>query len=168
MLFKTKNFGFEIMGNKQIIFKETQNAYWVFILGIISIVPIVIVSKMQLEKIEILSNILIIVSIIIISITLLFYKLTIIICNEKFTISFGIGLIKKSIALINIDYQSIEEIKIPWYYGIGLRITPYGILFNTKFGKALKLKSKDQKKSILVGTDNFEEIKKVLLENGIK
>ena len=78
------------MGNKQIIFKETQNAYWVFILGIISIVPIVIVSKMQLEKIEILSNILIIVSIIIISITLLFYKLTIIICNEKFTISFGI------------------------------------------------------------------------------
>ncbi|PIQ10085.1 MAG: hypothetical protein COW71_03835 [Ignavibacteriales bacterium CG18_big_fil_WC_8_21_14_2_50_31_20] len=153
------------MENKQIKYEETQKAYWVFIVGIVSIATVIIVYKLQLEKIEILLNIVIIVSVIVISVALLFYKLKIFIDANIMTISFGVGLIKRSIELKDIDFNSIEEIKIPWYYGIGLRITPHGILFNTKFGKALKLKSKNNTKTILVGTDNFETIKKVLMKS---
>ncbi len=95
-------------------------------------------------------------------IILLFYKLTITIDDEKFTAIFGIGLIKKSILLKDIDLNSIEKLKMPWYVGIGIRMTKKGWLWNVKVGDSLYLKTKDSKKVFLVGTDDFEEIKKIL------
>lgn len=94
---------------------------------------------------------------------LLFYKLTITIDEKSINASFGFGLIQKSLLLEEINTASIEEIDVPWYYGIGLRITPKGVLYSTRFGKAIYFKSLDNKKTFFVGTENFSEIKAVLI-----
>lgn len=103
-------------------------------------------------------------SLIFVAIILLFFKLTITIDETSIAASFGIGLIKKSIELNDLAIKSTEEIKTPWYFGIGMRVTRYGILYNTKPGVAIKLNYKNSEKAFLIGTDNFEEIKRVLLE----
>ncbi len=95
---------------------------------------------------------------------LLFYKLTITIDDKSITASFGIGVIKKALQIENINISSIEKIKTPWYYGIGLRITPHGILYNTKTGFAIKLTSSKNAKSVLIGTSEYEKIKTILTE----
>ena len=68
-----------------------------------------------------------------------FYKLTVTITDKKIEAKFGIGLIKRSLLLSEIDYSTIEEIKIPAVYGIGIRITPHGTLYNVKIGNAIKI-----------------------------
>jgi hypothetical protein len=94
---------------------------------------------------------------------LLFYKLTITINENFITATFGIGWIKKSLKIDSIKINSLEETVTPWYYGIGIRFTPKGILYNTKAGKAIILKTKDGAKTILFGTNNFDKIRNVLL-----
>jgi hypothetical protein len=94
-------------------------------------------------------------------IILSFYKLTITITDEKIEAKFGVGFIKRSLLLSEIDYSTIEKIKTPALYGIGIRITPNGTLYNVKIGSAIKIKS--QNKTFFVGTDEFHIIKDTLL-----
>ena len=93
---------------------------------------------------------------------LCFYKLTITITDTKIEAKFGIGLIKRSLAINDIKFETITKINIPALYGIGIRFTPYGILYNVKLGEAIKIESAD--KTFFVGTDEAEEIHKTLLK----
>ena len=92
----------------------------------------------------------------------MFYKLTITIDDEKFTATFGIGWIKKTILLKNIDTKTIEKVIFPWYIGIGIRLTNKGWLWNTKVGESIYFKSKNKFHHYLFGTADYEKIKKVL------
>ncbi len=87
---------------------------------------------------------------------LFFYKLTIIIDNEKIEAIFGIGLLKKSIK-IN-DIKSIENYKIPWYAGIGIRLTPKGWLWNVSLGNAVLINNKTTSKTFLVGSNEVDKV----------
>ena len=137
------------MNNDKYLYKKSQYSFFVIFI-ILTIVLIVIISK----KTElILLNI----------ILLLFYKLTIIIDREKITAKFAFGIIKKSIKFDDINFDSIEKIKINWLTGIGLRITTDGILYNVKPGFAIKINYINKTSSFLIGTDDFESIKKVLI-----
>jgi hypothetical protein len=89
-----------------------------------------------------------------------FYKLTIVIDSEKITAAFGIGFLKKTMKLNEI--KSIENYKIPWYTGIGIRLTPKGWLWNVKTGNAILLKSKT--KTFLVGSNEVEKLIKIVNE----
>ncbi len=93
---------------------------------------------------------------------LLFYKLTITIDKDKIEAKLGIGLLKRSMKIKEIDYNTIEKIKVPAYYGIGIRLTPFGWLYNVKTGNAIKLKSKS--KTFFVGTEDFETINTILID----
>ena len=93
---------------------------------------------------------------------LCFYKLTLKIDKEKVTAIFGVGFIKKSISLKEIDSNSIEEVSIPWYYGIGIRLTSKGWLYNVKIGNAIFIKNKTGTKTFLVGTDDFEKFLSII------
>jgi hypothetical protein len=152
------------MLNENIKYKNSQLAKWILALGIISF-PLLLLSYFyKWGNHPLALSTLGLTFLVLLIILLLFYKLTIIIDDEKILAVFGIGLIKKSISLNKIDLSSIEEIKIPWYYGIGIRVTPYGVLYNVKPGKAIRLKSKIENKIFLVGTNDFEEIQKILLQ----
>lgn len=78
--------------------------------------------------------------------------------------SFGIGFLSRRMNFQEMDVFTIQLVDIPWYYGIGIRYTSAGILYNTKHNKAIRILSKDRKKVFLVGTDHYEEIKSILLQ----
>jgi hypothetical protein len=59
---------------------------------------------------------------------LLFWKLTVKIDNETLRASFGIGLIHKTVPVANI--VACEPIRIRWWWGWGIHLTPYGWLYN--------------------------------------
>jgi hypothetical protein len=58
----------------------------------------------------------------------LFYKLTIKINHQTLRASFGIGLIHRTIPLEQI--LDCKPIRIRWWYGWGIHLTPYGWLYN--------------------------------------
>lgn len=95
---------------------------------------------------------------------LLFYKLTITIEKGKLTFIYGIGLIKitKKIDTIN----SIEELKTPWYWGLGIRMTPKGWLYNIQSRETLEINyTKDGKKAnLLIGSNQRGELKASILD----
>jgi len=95
-------------------------------------------------------------------IVVLMYKLTIRIDDKKIVVRLGIGYINKSMLLVDIDATKIKKISIPWYYGVGIRITPHGMLFNVKMGDALYIQSKNGSRTILVGTDEAELLIKIM------
>lgn len=89
---------------------------------------------------------------------LLFYKLTIIIDDNKISAILGIGILKKSFAFKEIE--RIEKYTISWYTGIGIRLTTEGWLWNVKVGNAILLKNKNT--TFLVGSDDVETIIKTI------
>lgn len=95
-------------------------------------------------------------------ITLLFYKLTIEIVGTTIQIIYGIGLIR--IKLILDVLHKVEVITTPWYYGLGIRITPKGMLYNIQGFKAVKLEYQHKGKniSVMIGTPEPERLKESL------
>jgi len=106
----------------------------------------------------------IIIEVFFIGIILLMYQLKITIDDSKISILLGIGLIKKSILLKNVDVNSMKKVSIPWYYGIGIRLTQYGMLYNVQPGPALLIHSKNNRRSILVGTKDANKLMNIILQ----
>ena len=152
------------MKSKNLKYQETQNALWITIPMLVIIIFLILSYLFQWGDSPIPLSATITTSLIIVGIILLFFKLTLTIDDVNIKVSFGIGLIKKSIALKDINLQTTEELKTPWNFGIGMRVTKYGLLYNTKPGVAIRLNYKNSEKAFLVGTDNFDKIKKILLE----
>lgn len=93
---------------------------------------------------------------------LLFYKLTIRIEARTISILYGMGLVRKRLKperLIN-----VESLKIPWYSGMGIRITAHGWLYSIQGFRVVKInyQEKGKNKTILIGTPDPEELKKAL------
>jgi hypothetical protein len=93
---------------------------------------------------------------------LLFYKLNVSIEKDGVRLKYGIGLISLKFKMDEVE--SLESIKTPWYYGLGIRITPKGILYNIQGLKAVRIHYlKDGKsKKVMIGTDEPEELMKAL------
>jgi hypothetical protein len=92
----------------------------------------------------------------------LFSALTISINNDILKISFGIGLIRKEFLLK--DIESCRIVKNPWYYGWGIRLTPYGWLYNVSGFYAVEIKLKTGER-YRIGTDAPYELEKVIQES---
>ena len=153
------------MQNLNIKYQETQNSIIINISMFIIIVFLILAYIYQWGDNPIPLSATIPTTLVFVVIIFLFFKLTVTIDDTHITASFGFGIIKKSIKLSDLALKSTNEIKTPWYYGIGIRVTRFGILYNTKPGVAIKLNYKNSEKAFLIGTDNFEEIKKVLVGN---
>jgi len=91
-------------------------------------------------------------------ILILFYKLDIIITSQYAIASFGIGLLYKKIAINDLDITTARGVKIPWYWGIGIRFTPQGTLFNTHTAGNLHIKTKNKMNEFFVSTSNAPSI----------
>ncbi|WP_034061975.1 hypothetical protein [Lacinutrix jangbogonensis] len=143
------------------LYKHTQ--YGKLITVIISIVAITTLTIFILQTGNNPMPWIMLVSILLLFLLILlsFYKLTITIDKEKIEAKFGIGLIKRSLKIKDIHYDSIEKIKVPALYGIGIRLTPQGWLYNVNTGNAIKVKSNT--KTFFVGTEDFEKINTVLM-----
>jgi hypothetical protein len=81
----------------------------------------------------------------------LFYKLKITIQNETLCASFGPGIIRKRVRLAEI--VGCEPIRIRWWYGWGIHLTPRGWLYNVSGFDAVAITLRDGGKFAL-GTDD--------------
>lgn len=82
-----------------------------------------------------------------------FIELKIVVTDEF--IQFGFGLFRKKIPLNKIVSCKPYEVKFGQYFGIGIR---FGfnktILFNMRFGKAVRIKVRGSRRDYVVTTDN--------------
>jgi hypothetical protein len=93
---------------------------------------------------------------VVIAITLvLFSSLTVIIREDELEVRFGPGLVHKRFKLNEIE--SCQVVKIPWYYGWGIRLTPHGMLFRVSGFHAVEIKLRTGKR-FSIGTDVPQEL----------
>ena len=93
----------------------------------------------------------VIVSTILLVCLVLFYRLKISIEDDTLSASFGLGVIRKTIRLAEI--ASCEPIRIRWWYGWGIHLTPRGWLYNVSGFDAVAITLRDGKK-LALGTDD--------------
>jgi len=109
---------------KQILmtkYNKTQYGIFMNVLFIILIPFLIYSSYYQTGSKPIPMLVTIIISLLFLAIILMFYKLNITIKYETIEVKFGIGVISKSVKLQDIDLSTIKNIKMPWYYGIGIQ-----------------------------------------------
>ena len=92
-----------------------------------------------------------VVSIILLVCLVLFYKLRITIEDETLCASFGPGIIRKRVRLAEI--VGCEPVRIRWWYGWGIHLTPFGWLYNVSGLDAVAITLRTGRKFAL-GTDD--------------
>jgi hypothetical protein len=91
---------------------------------------------------------------------LIFCRLTIIIDDTHLTFIMGIGLIRKSFLLS--DIESCKPVRNSLLWGVGIHMTHSGWLFNVSGLRAIELSFKNSKSKIRIGTDKPDEIAEVV------
>lgn len=90
-------------------------------------------------------------SLLFILLLLVFYRLKIRVDSSGIHVIYGIGLIH-----ININPQEIYQVsavKTPWFYGLGIRFTGKGMLYNIQGFHAVEIYYLDgKKKTVLIGS----------------
>jgi hypothetical protein len=81
---------------------------------------------------------------------LLFHSLTVEIRHGYLRIRFGIGVIRKTIPMK--DIESAETVRNRWWYGWGIKLTPHGWLFSVSGFDAVQIKLKSGRQ-YRIGTD---------------
>jgi hypothetical protein len=127
---------------------------WVIIVAMIPVPLIMVIVALATGQTHLLWFILLFVIL-----TMLFYKLTVTVSRQALTISFGIGLIRKSFELSEIE--AISKIKYPVIYGYGIRRTPKGWLYNVSGKKAIELIMKNGK-IFWIGTDDPDNLERAI------
>jgi len=94
---------------------------------------------------------LLVVSVVLLITLALFYKLTITTNEETLCASFGIGMIRKRVSVAEI--AACGPIRIRWWYGWGIHLTPYGWPYNVSGLDAVAITLRNGRKFAL-GTDD--------------
>lgn len=93
---------------------------------------------------------------------LLFGRLETTVNNDSITVKFGLGLIKKTIALS--DIKTIKQVRNTFWYGWGIRLTPHGWLWNIAGYEAVEIEFKAERKNFRIGCKSSEELEKAIKE----
>ena len=102
------------------------------------------------------------ISIALIILLLLFYKLTITVNEKNLSFKMGIGLIHKSFPIS--DIESCKPVTNYFLTGFGIRLIRNGWLYNVSGFKVIELKFHSKKSVIRIGTDCPDEICTVIQE----
>ncbi|MBY6186556.1 hypothetical protein KUV89_08000 [Marinobacter hydrocarbonoclasticus] len=94
----------------------------------------------------------------------LFSSLTVQVDRGSLRWFFGPGFWRKSVALSEI--AGVSAVRTKWYWGLGVRLTPQGWLYNVSGLSAVALQLKDGG-AVLIGTDDAEGLKRAI-QHGIQ
>ncbi len=146
-------------------YKETQYGWFVIILFLMTIVSMIFLYLEQWGTHPLPKTPFLVMEGIFIVILALFYKMTTSIEEGVVRIIYGIGLIRIKISPESIS--SVEAFKVPWYWGVGIRITPKGWLYSLSRFKAviIKYRTKGKEKTTLIGTSEPEELMSAIKQN---
>jgi len=92
-------------------------------------------------------------------VVVLFHSLTVVISGEELMVQFGRGVIRKRFKLNEIG--SCQAVRIPWYYGWGIRLTPQGMVFRVSGFHAVQIRLITGKQ-YLIGTDVPQELEEAI------
>ena len=90
------------------------------------------------------------IQLILILVPLMFYGLRTIINDDEIKLRYGIGIIQIRIPIAEI--RSVEVVRNPWYYGIGIRVIPGGMLYNAHGFDAIELHFRNKRRIVRIGT----------------
>lgn len=82
-------------------------------------------------------------------------SLTVVLTASSLVLWFGPGVLRKIVPLAEI--ANVEAVRNPWYYGIGLRATPRGMLYNVSGLSAVEITRRDGER-FRIGTDEPERL----------
>jgi len=85
----------------------------------------------------------------------LFYKLNVVVDHGVIVCSFGQGMISKTIRVA--ELSSCRVVKVPWYYGWGIRLTPKGWMYNVSGAEAVEVTYKSGKR-FTIGSNEAESL----------
>jgi hypothetical protein len=85
----------------------------------------------------------------------LFHSMTVSVRDDAIALSFGPGIIRKTIATA--DVASCRTVRNPWYYGWGIHLTPAGWLFNVSGFDAVEVTLANGRR-YRIGTDAPQEL----------
>ena len=130
-----------------------------------SIIFLVIISStisylMRLGTNPLSLNGYLILTITLIIVLLMFYRLKIRVDDLGIHVIYGIGLIH-----IKINPEKVKQVKIvktPWYYGLGIRFIGRGMLYNIQGSHALEIaysNRKDKDRTVLIGSNDTIALK---------
>jgi hypothetical protein len=137
------------------IFYEHRQPGTAIILSIIPAIGVILILGLTQPPPSPVNFMLIAVLTILVVCTILFASLTIRITETELRWHFGPGLIRKNVALVEIQKTEITATK--FIYGWGIHLTPNGWLYNVSGFKAVAFKLKNGKQFIL-GTDEPEKL----------
>jgi len=89
----------------------------------------------------------------------LFHSLTVTIDEEELVVQFGLGAIRKRLKLNEIE--SVQAVRVPWYWGWGIRATPQGMVFRISGFDAVQLRLVTGRE-FLIGTDVPQELEEAI------
>lgn len=88
--------------------------------------------------------------------TALMYGMSTEVGNGIIRVSFGIGLINRSINLN--DVKEVAIVRNPWYYGWGVRLIPNGWLYNITGSDAVEVKLNNSNRIVRIGSRNSKHL----------
>lgn len=103
--------------------------------------------------------ILIALAILFLVILLLFYKMTIVVSNDKLTFFLGVGLIRRTYNIADIEQYHCVKISP---LDVGIKVLKNGWRYTVGGNKALELHFKDRKTIVQIGTKDCEDICRIL------
>jgi len=135
-------------------YEHTQVGYFIVVAIVAAMVAIgIIMANAGVNWIA--TTVLVVLAVIVV----LFHRLTIAINGEELVVQFGPGAIRKRFKLNEIE--SCEAVRIPWYYGWGIRLTPQGMAFRVSGFHAVQIRLITGKE-YLIGTDVPQELEEAI------
>ncbi len=135
-------------------YEHTQVGYFIIVAIVAAMVAIgIIMTNAGVNWIA--TTVLVVLAVIVV----LFHSLTVVISGEELVVQFGPGVIRKRFKLNEIE--SCQTVRIPWYYGWGIRSTPDGMVFRVSGFHAIQIKLRTGKK-FLIGTDVPQELEEAI------
>lgn len=96
---------------------------------------------------------------VLVAIAVVFSSLSVQVTASSLLFWFGPGVMRKQVSLAEIE--TVEPVRNPWYWGIGWRITPRGMLYSVSGLDAVEIRMKDGSRFRL-GTDQPERLARAL------
>lgn len=134
-------------------YQKTQIGWLMIIIFSLIIIHITLAYLLKIGDKPLSFNVYIILLSVFLLTFLTFYKLKIVVDSSSIHIIYGIGLVHIRIKPQKI--HSVNVVKVPWIYGLGIRFTGKGMLYNIQGRDAVEISYFDgKKKTVLIGNDN--------------
>ena len=138
-------------------YEHTQVGYFIIVAIVATMVAIgIILANTSFNWIAI--AVLVVLAVVV----LLFHSLTVVISREELVVQFGPGVIRKRFKLNEIEL--CQAVRIPWYYGWGIRATPQGMVFRVSGFHAVQIRL-NTGREFVIGTDVPQELEEAIRQS---